>query len=391
MYLTKLTSGGGRGDYEVAGDYGSIKASDLLGHDLRVSLDAGSPASTGLFVSYQGGKRRLRRRNSTGIQIQRQVAAALLLPKATRDETTLLGGQPTIKLNCYVMRRILLSKVELQPTEASLSIAALELSNGSNNAEEIDVPSRMLRVKRVHQFAANFVSPIKELLAEHQELLSARTPVPRRAETIVQELMPAIAEAAPDYDAEYVQGTDVLGVLETMIDAPVVERPLDIAAMAPDEIQLRRREAMQWRRWAAARGGASVEFRRKVRLAYDSRCIVCGQRFPQSEVCRVPGVDSAHILPWAQFDLDIIPNGLCLCKNHHWAFDQQLIAIYPQPGVFRVVVTPRAQQALGAAATSLAGLRQHEGLIPLDRLPARQENWPSAQLLHQLYEEVPPR
>ncbi|MEB3884062.1 HNH endonuclease [Lyngbya sp. CCY1209] len=59
-------------------------------------------------------------------------------------------------------------------------------------------------------------------------------------------------------------------------------------------------------------------FRRLVINVYGYRCAFCGlQILNGSENI----VDGAHIMPFAQFGDDRIDNGLCLCKNHHWAFD----------------------------------------------------------------------
>ena len=37
-------------------------------------------------------------------------------------------------------------------------------------------------------------------------------------------------------------------------------------------------------------------------------------------------VDAAHIVPFSETRNDHPTNGLALCKNHHWALDQRLIA-----------------------------------------------------------------
>ena len=40
-------------------------------------------------------------------------------------------------------------------------------------------------------------------------------------------------------------------------------------------------------------------------------------------------VDAAHLVPFSETRNDHPTNGLALCKNHHWALDQRLIA--PDP------------------------------------------------------------
>ena len=62
------------------------------------------------------------------------------------------------------------------------------------------------------------------------------------------------------------------------------------------------------------------EFRRKILIAYEYRCAVCGLniRVGNSTV----GLDAAHI-KWHQAGgPDIEENGLCLCSLHHKLFDR---------------------------------------------------------------------
>lgn len=60
-------------------------------------------------------------------------------------------------------------------------------------------------------------------------------------------------------------------------------------------------------------------FRRVVTSVYNYRCAFCGiQIFNALENI----VDGAHIKPFSKFYDDRISNGICLCKNHHWAFDR---------------------------------------------------------------------
>jgi putative restriction endonuclease len=68
-------------------------------------------------------------------------------------------------------------------------------------------------------------------------------------------------------------------------------------------------------------------FGRVVRRAYDYTCAMCGVRFMLDDVILV---DAAHLIPFAESHDDSPPNGMALCKNHHWLMDRHLIA--PGPG-----------------------------------------------------------
>ena len=71
--------------------------------------------------------------------------------------------------------------------------------------------------------------------------------------------------------------------------------------------------------------GRNVAFRRRVIELYDYQCVACGLRIwlPEHELTFV---DAAHLVPFSETRNDHPTNGLALCKNHHWALDQGLIA-----------------------------------------------------------------
>ncbi|MDF7826487.1 HNH endonuclease [Pontiellaceae bacterium B12227] len=65
-----------------------------------------------------------------------------------------------------------------------------------------------------------------------------------------------------------------------------------------------------------------LAFARIVKRAYHHQCAACGLRvFFQGFSL----VDAAHIIPFSISHDDDPRNGMSLCKNHHWAMDQELI------------------------------------------------------------------
>ena len=66
-------------------------------------------------------------------------------------------------------------------------------------------------------------------------------------------------------------------------------------------------------------------FRRTVVSVYECRCAFCQLQVTSSVGQNI--VDGAHIKPFSKFYDDRINNGLSLCKNHHWAFDQGWFSI----------------------------------------------------------------
>ncbi len=61
-------------------------------------------------------------------------------------------------------------------------------------------------------------------------------------------------------------------------------------------------------------------FRKAVVHLYDYRCAFCRLKVIKEISQNI--VDGAHIKPFSRFYDSTIPNGISLCKNHHWAFDQ---------------------------------------------------------------------
>ena len=65
-----------------------------------------------------------------------------------------------------------------------------------------------------------------------------------------------------------------------------------------------------------------LAFARVVKQAYHFQCAACGLRIVFDGASLV---DAAHIIPFYESHDDDPCNGLSLCKNHHWAMDQELI------------------------------------------------------------------
>lgn len=394
MYIRKQPSGStdaaaaqqqrGRGEYEISGDFEStpvLKPADLFDKQLFFEFGRYGYKPTGNVLRHRHGKKRVQLLGREHIHGARQVQAALLFPKSRRDEHGLIGGRPTIMLERYIVRRMNFQGLALTDDSARIRFGTLDLYNGSQE-DAVDFSIRMREVEALHDNAAKLPDVLRDLLYEHRTLLEAPGPVPKRAEEIVKLLMDEAATLAPDYNIDYVSGTDVSPPLREMANQPQIEEPIPVESIPPEDVEIRLREAAQWRRFVAVRGPAAAAFRRRVRDAYDSRCIVCGIRLPAGPHCRVPGVDSAHILPWATHDMDVVGNGLCLCKMHHWAFDQQLIAITHENNEYAVRVTDRAREALDPEALQV--LEAYAGVVPLARLPQETRHWPRPQFLVEL-------
>ncbi len=70
-----------------------------------------------------------------------------------------------------------------------------------------------------------------------------------------------------------------------------------------------------------------ASFRERVVAAYASTCALCRLRHQEL-------LDAAHIVPDTHPGGEpVVPNGLCLCKIHHAAYDQNIIGISPDYAV----------------------------------------------------------
>lgn len=68
--------------------------------------------------------------------------------------------------------------------------------------------------------------------------------------------------------------------------------------------------------------GRDIRFRLQIVPLYGYSCLLCGVKvlLPSG----IALVEAAHIHQFSQSRNDDVSNGMALCRNHHWAFDQGL-------------------------------------------------------------------
>ncbi len=86
---------------------------------------------------------------------------------------------------------------------------------------------------------------------------------------------------------------------------------------------------------AARRRGRSARFAVQVVSRYKFTCALTGLCCLTVDGAAI--VDAAHIESWAESENDDIENGLALCKNAHWMFDEGLWSVHADG---RVVLAP---------------------------------------------------
>jgi len=389
MRITRRTSGG-RGEYEISEQTADgLHPTDLLGRELVLQLAPDWQIPTGTRLTGQGGKRRIRRLAGSGIQLHRQIAAALLLPHPVRADAPLGRGAPVIREGQYAIENIELADVRLEQRTAVLAVREIFLRNRTYQAEELHHARRIAELRALWERAESFPDSIAGLLVQHRNVATAGTTIPENAEAVVFDLQKTVSQTSADLGIVYYDGTtDVVRPLTDALaraDVPP-EPPVAVDAVDPDEIEIRRRTVREWKQWANARGSASARFRQTVRRAYDWTCIICGVHLPATRFNPVPGVDAAHILPWAEYELDHVSNGLCLCRLHHWAFDEALLVVHCRDGGYYAEVPEDVQQGIRAEVPnfSLNELLRYAGPIQEARLPRPRAQRPRPQFLELL-------
>lgn len=395
MRVSRRTSGG-RGEYEISEETpAGVRPADLV--DKRLLLDFGHTwvVDTATVLRIQGGKPRLRRLQQATqfIQLPRQLAAALMMPDPARQDEALGAGLPILRKDQYAVEHVSLSDVLVDTTSATLVVEEVILRNNSNFAEELHFHERVNRVRQLWAHAAELPTNISNLLEAHRASVLIPGPITRAAEQIVWNLQTQVTAIAEELGLPYrSQDEDVLEHLEQALalSAAPPAPPVGVQQIDPGETIVKRRVLKQWKRWANSRGAVSAVFRQRVRGAYNSTCVVCGAYLPATSMNAAPGVDAAHILPWAQYDLDVVSNGLCLCKLHHWAFDEGLIIIREAHGSYFVDIPDGVATTIAHEDPefSLLQLQEHVGQIPERRLPAAQQLRPNPHFLEMLLNEM---
>lgn len=112
------------------------------------------------------------------------------------------------------------------------------------------------------------------------------------------------------------------------------------------------RELMQAARGEEVKQGRDLKFRLQIVPLYHYSCALCGIKILLPSGITL--VEAAHIHQFAQSKNDDITNGIALCRNHHWAFDQGLWSIGTN---FEIVV---ACGKFAEQASNQAGLMSYQ-------------------------------
>lgn len=373
---------GGRGEYEISEDYGGLWPADLLNYNIQLLL-VDIPINIEIRVTNDQGKFRLRMNQpERSGHVQYQVANALLMPQPVRSEELMGEGEPVLLDKVYILKNIHLSRVDrLAGQIVRCTAHSLDCENKTHHANQLQVEERVYNVKRIWQNKDKFPDAITSLLARHERIVRAGARIPSNTRDLIDDIGNQLEAYTTEFEVPYIRRADVVPTLLAFLNDIVEEQPLPLDQIEPENIEIRRREVKKWLQYARRRGTESEKFKKAVRAAYNFTCVVCGARFPGTDVNKNPGIDAAHILPWAVYDLDKVYNGLALCKIHHWAFDERLIDIVYRNGNYYVEVSAKAAASLSAPSFSINLLQHMAGPIHPRRLPANPADLPRPELL----------
>lgn len=382
----ELRPSGGRGEYELAGRQGDLRVDDLFGLPMFIEILPGVSINARSQCVRKDGKPRIRLTQSArNAHPSFLIAAAMMLHKPRRERHETRGAN-LLRWEQFVVQTV---RIDVLPRMGGVLVCPLtvRLENADGVRLDISFAERMARVVRVWAAAATPLGTLADTVRAHAAAFTSAT----ATQTQLAGSFAAVHSALHKPD------TDMLPLLEAHfgLGAPSAPSVGDISAGVSDEdfaeevhidpAEARVERVRQWR-LAAVRGGSASAFRRKVREAYDSRCMFSGQRLPRTEATSTAGVDAAHILPWSRFDLDAPKNGLCLNKQSHWAFDEGLfrLSFDDTENAYIVSIPDPVRLAAQTARFDIGSFDAIAGVVPRIHLPVDEGFWPSKQYLDEL-------
>ena len=328
MYIVRRT-GAGRGVYEIAGGTATgLTSADLLGREIVFEFPPDLRLPSGIVLDVQGGKRRLRRANAE-IQIQRQLAAALMLPSPRRVNDT--GSSTQLLMNkAYVVERIHLVFINhLLPNTAFVVPGHIELRNLVAGLS-IHAQQRLAVLRSVWGRSSRLPEPLQTLVRQHEGLVTAGLPIGTDCEGIVSSIQ---REATHVWPNETQEADDPLRALTTYLDLDVaMEEPhideaqggdFDLGDIVGVPQRVLRATIQRRGQWS---------FRQGLLAAYGHRCQV-------TQYTGEPALEAAHIYPYSEGGeyTNDLRNGLLLRADIHVLFDLGLLQVAPESLAVRIM------------------------------------------------------
>lgn len=385
-----LRTSGGRGEYEVAGSHESIRVHDVFDRQIVLELLPGFRFPTNNYVRHTQGKPRIRLLAPySDSHVYLILAAILLLPKPKREIGATPGGKLQIYKDNFSVLSIPFDVVELSTTEIVVSPTQMVLSNSTFDSVRLDIIERLRIVMACWEAASKQSSALANAITQHKNAFNSQNvkAVISAAESI------RLATIEPDDPLRHITKDLNLPNLDELmwlgVHATETDEALALGEENLEELKEAARNRMKVWRQVAMRGAAGAKFSLQVREAYDHTCMFTGMRLPKTPMTGSSGVDAAHILPWAEYDLNSVSNGLCLSKLCHWAFDAGILQLtFDDPSSkYQLQLSAAALSAESAGLLKLNGLKDIQGVVSTSLLPKDSANWPKPSFL-KVYNEA---
>lgn len=385
-----LRTSGGRGEYEVAGSHEAIRVHDVFDRQIILELLPGFRFPTNNFVRHTQGKPRIRLLDPHGdSHVYLILAAILLLPKPKREIGATPGGKLQIYKDNFSVMSIPFDVVELSDTEIVVSPTQMVLSNSTFDSVRLDLIERLRIVMACWDAASKQSSALASAVVQHKNAFNSHDvkKVISAAESI------RLANIEPDDPLRHITKDLNLPNLDELmwlgVHATDTEEAMALGEENLEELKEAARNRIKVWQQVALRGAAGTKFSNEVRQAYNHTCLFTGMRLPKTPATGSSGVDAAHILPWAEYNLNTVSNGICLSKLCHWAFDAGILQLsYSTPASsYGIVLSAAALAAESAGVLKLDGLRDIQGVVSTSLLPKDNANWPNPSFL-KVYNEA---
>jgi HNH endonuclease len=376
-----LRPSGGRGDYELAGSDNEINASELLEKRFYYQITPGLEIDGKAKAHRLSGKPRIRPEEN-GLHPYVIIYSTLLLPSPRRE----LIKTPQSELTTLLRKEYILYGIDVDLIIFDTARVVFAPTNiwarSQGGVLKIDFAERMAIICMLWDAARYNATELGELIRLHEEAVSTsdHSSIQKTAEGIQKkfgvntDILSLILREfnLPDYlNAAYTGITDEIEGYESEDS----DRPVQ------DSLRERIRK---WRK-QADRGPNARRFSTAVREAYDYRCLFSGERFPKLEIFDSAGVDGAHILPWSTHGLNSIKNGICLCKQCHWGFDNGLLRLdFDSQSNNYLLSIPKSVEDIAVRENfDLVRFQRSTGVIDKSKLPLDQKLWPSPEYIHE--------
>lgn len=380
-----LRTSGGRGEYEVAGSQANIRALDLVGLKIIFELLPNHQIRTENVVRHTQGKPRIRlRKRTSGDPVFRHaylvLADSLLMPKPKREIGITPGGKLQLVDNNFSVTSIQFEIIRKDKRDVVVCPTNLILSNSDDDQARIDVVERIRILLDAWAYAEKNTGDLAQLVNKHkqaffsgseEDIFDAAKKIKRLFDDSDDPLRQVLAAFGLASSYTYWMGLHIADVEDFIIDEDL-----------NDFQEAARNRLKQWR-LQANRGKDAAKFSKDVKKAYRNTCLFSGYYLPKTSLTGLPGVDSAHILPWAEYELNSVSNGLCLSKLCHWAFDCGILKLKYNAGAdeYSLEIPKKYLKHEQDGKIDLNAFHPLVGPIPRDRLPLKKENWPRPEYI----------